>query len=194
MNDSRSILILVGAVAFGAMSDSASFGQGFMKGDEVIALRDAPLNVEAKVVGTVHKGDKFVVEEVQDDWLWVRSGETRGWIDARHVVWGLKGSWEVTSARSRGVVITFGGGFSGSMIRMGDARRNTVIIWKPWTYDGKTISFSSWRSSMVFDIGLNGKWKTVWQGRDTIQVTDAEGNKMLLTRRREKEEKPRKTQ
>jgi hypothetical protein len=47
MNHSRSIPILVAAIAFGAMSDGASLGQEFTKGDEVIVLRVAPLQIEA---------------------------------------------------------------------------------------------------------------------------------------------------
>jgi hypothetical protein len=55
-------------------------------GDEVIALSDADLMVEAKSVGSLRKGGKWTVEQVQDSWLWVRSGDTRGWIDRRSVM------------------------------------------------------------------------------------------------------------
>jgi hypothetical protein len=52
----------------------------------VIALRVAPLQIEAKTVATVRAGDKLVVEDVQGDWLWVRAGETRGWIERTSIV------------------------------------------------------------------------------------------------------------
>jgi hypothetical protein len=85
MKRSRPLPILVAAIAFGAISGRACIGQEFKKGDEVIALRGAALQVEAKTVGTVSKGDTLVVDEVQDEWLWVRSGDIQGWIGRNNV-------------------------------------------------------------------------------------------------------------
>ncbi|MFH1924553.1 MAG: hypothetical protein ABIP48_32270 [Planctomycetota bacterium] len=55
-------------------------------GDEVVALRAAPLKAGTQVVVEVRRGDRLPVEQVQDRWLWVRSGETRGWIASDAVV------------------------------------------------------------------------------------------------------------
>jgi hypothetical protein len=55
-------------------------------GDAVVALSDVDLMVETKSVGSLRKGGKCAVERVQDEWLWVRSGDTRGWIDRRRVM------------------------------------------------------------------------------------------------------------
>ena len=63
------------------------------KGDDVIALRVAPLQVESETVGTVGKGEKLVVEQVQGNWLWVRTGETRGWIDNSNVMGAVLLNW-----------------------------------------------------------------------------------------------------
>jgi hypothetical protein len=63
------------------------------KGDEVIALRVAPLQVETKTVATVRTGDKLVIEEVQGDWLWVHTGETRGWVDNSNVMGDVLLKW-----------------------------------------------------------------------------------------------------
>jgi len=63
------------------------------KGDEVIALRVAPLQVETKTVATVRTGDKLVIEEVQGDWLWVHTGETRGWVDNSNVMGAVLLKW-----------------------------------------------------------------------------------------------------
>jgi len=60
-------------------------GQEYRKGDEVIVRRDAPLKVETETVGTVRNGDRLVVEDVRGKWLWVRSGQTRGWIESDSV-------------------------------------------------------------------------------------------------------------
>ena len=59
---------------------------GFNPGDEVVALRETELMVEAKAVGTVRKGEKLTVEDVQANWFWVRSGATRGWIGNESVL------------------------------------------------------------------------------------------------------------
>ncbi len=55
-------------------------------GEEIVALRDASLMVETNRVGSVRKGEKLTVEQVQGNWLWVRSGQTRGWLDRRDVI------------------------------------------------------------------------------------------------------------
>jgi hypothetical protein len=62
-------------------------------GDEVVALRNCELMVEAKSVGTVRKGGKCTVEQVQDNWLWVRSGDIRGWIDRGAVIGAALMDW-----------------------------------------------------------------------------------------------------
>jgi hypothetical protein len=55
-------------------------------GDEVVALRDVELMVETTRVGSVRKGERLSVQRVKDDWLWVRTGNVRGWVDNRSVV------------------------------------------------------------------------------------------------------------
>jgi len=65
----------------------------FKPGDEVIALSDADLTVEAKSVGSLRKGGKCTVERVQDNWLWVRSGDIRGWIDRGAVIGAALMDW-----------------------------------------------------------------------------------------------------
>jgi hypothetical protein len=95
MRYARSSVVILAVVTIGVTSAGIARGQenkkdepptALKKGDEVIALRVAPLQVEAKTVGTVRAGDKLVVEEVQGDWLWVRAGETRGWIERTSIV------------------------------------------------------------------------------------------------------------
>ena len=85
MRNSRSLIIILAVITTRAILATSCMGQDYKKGDEVIALRDLPLKVETETVGTVRKGDKLTVEDVKDNWLWVRSGETRGWIDSRNV-------------------------------------------------------------------------------------------------------------
>jgi hypothetical protein len=96
------MLVILAVIAACVIPVGVSRGQGDKKeappfapkkGDEVIALRTAPLQVEAETVGTVRKGDKLVVEEVQDNWLWVRSGETRGWVDNSNVLGAVLLNW-----------------------------------------------------------------------------------------------------
>ncbi|MFH1924554.1 MAG: hypothetical protein ABIP48_32275 [Planctomycetota bacterium] len=55
-------------------------------GDEVVALRDTQLKAGAETVGTVRKGEKLTVEQVQGNWLWVKSAQTPGWIDGGSVL------------------------------------------------------------------------------------------------------------
>ncbi len=63
------------------------------KGDEVIVLQDTALMIEAKTVGTVRKGDRLVVEQIQGDWLWVHTGQIRGWVRTRHVMSAALWNW-----------------------------------------------------------------------------------------------------
>ena len=72
---------------------ATSFAQEFKPGDEVVALRDRELKIGREPVASVRKGQKLTVEQVQDNWLWVRSGETRGWIDNRSVIGADLVSW-----------------------------------------------------------------------------------------------------
>jgi DUF4097 and DUF4098 domain-containing protein YvlB len=78
----RTILMVVIASAYLA---PISLGQEYRKGDEVMVRRDAALKVETETVGTVRNGDRLVVEDVRGKWLWVRSGQTRGWIESDSV-------------------------------------------------------------------------------------------------------------
>jgi len=73
--------MLLAAIFNCATLSTLSYGEEYKKGQEVVALRNAELKVEAKTVGTVRKGEKVTVEAVQDEWLWVRCAETRGWIE-----------------------------------------------------------------------------------------------------------------
>ncbi len=51
------------------------------EGDEVVPKSDAQLKVEREIVATVTPDDVLVVEQLQGDWLWVRTAsEKRGWI------------------------------------------------------------------------------------------------------------------
>jgi len=55
-------------------------------GDEVVALSDTALKVAKQTVATARKGETLTVEQVQDNWLWVRTGQTRGWIESTAVI------------------------------------------------------------------------------------------------------------
>jgi len=68
------------------MVATTSVGQEYRKGDEVVALRDCELKVGPHPIGTVRRGEKLAIEQIQDKWLWVRSGQTRGWIDSGSVM------------------------------------------------------------------------------------------------------------
>jgi len=72
---------------------ATSFAQEFKPGDEVVALRDRELKIGREPVASVRKGQKLTVEQVQDNWLWVRSGKTRGWVDTRSVISSALLAW-----------------------------------------------------------------------------------------------------
>lgn len=55
-------------------------------GTQVVALRDVDLMVKEKTVGTARRGEELTVEQVQGDWLWVRSGDVRGWVDEKSAI------------------------------------------------------------------------------------------------------------
>ena len=114
MNRGKAMLIVVGILAACGVSAAAASGQepggeedrteklkqelrridiASKPGDEVVTLRDAELMVETKSVGSVPKGGKCTVEQVQDNWLWVRSGETRGWIESTSVIDAGLNAW-----------------------------------------------------------------------------------------------------
>ena len=59
----------------------------------VVVLKDVELRVEAKTVGTARKGEKLIAEDSQGNWLWVRAGETAGWIDKGGVVSAALLAW-----------------------------------------------------------------------------------------------------
>ncbi len=77
---------IVAIVAIYSTSATQSKAQEYKKGDEVVALRHAELKVEKRVVGTIRRGEKLAIENVRSDWLWVRHGQTRGWIESTAVV------------------------------------------------------------------------------------------------------------
>lgn len=55
--------------------------QAQVAGDEVVPSRQTSLKVKSTVVDTVGPGDVLVVEQVQGDWLWVRSPAGKsGWV------------------------------------------------------------------------------------------------------------------
>jgi len=85
------IIFVVFTICLSVMT--ASFAQEYKKGDDVIALRDAPLKIETKMVGTVRKGDKLTVEDVQGNWLGVRSGDMHGWIEGTSVINAALKTW-----------------------------------------------------------------------------------------------------
>jgi hypothetical protein len=59
---------------------------GFKPGYEAILLRNVQLKAGSETFGTVAKGEKVVVEQIQGKWLWVKSGQTRGWVDKEAVM------------------------------------------------------------------------------------------------------------
>jgi len=95
MRPTTSTWIIIVAMTISVAFVAASRGQedkkdappdALKKGDEVIALRDSELRVEEKAVGGVRKGERLSVEDVKDDWLQVRTGETHGWVRTRVVI------------------------------------------------------------------------------------------------------------
>ena len=62
-------------------------------GVEVVVLKNANLMSGTETVGTVRKGQKLTVEDVQDEWLWVQSGQTKGWLDKRNVIYAALMDW-----------------------------------------------------------------------------------------------------
>lgn len=55
-------------------------------GDNVVVLRDTALMVGTQTVATARKGDRFAVEQIQDKWLGVKSGQTYGWVEGGSVL------------------------------------------------------------------------------------------------------------
>jgi hypothetical protein len=173
---------------------TSSFGQDFKKGDVVFVVQDTELKMGAKNIGTVYKGNRVTVESVQDNWLWVRSGEISGWINNKNVdfAWQLKGSWKVLEvpknnnqwswSNTSSPIITFDGNRSGKGLLIDAGWGNDMSVSRDWTYDGKTLKWSGWSEETVFNIKLYGKWKIDWKTKDEIEVTDSGGEKMQLTR------------
>jgi hypothetical protein len=85
-------IVLVAVLAFFGPIVTA-IGQEYKPGDEVVALRDTELKAGRETVGNARKGDKLTVEQVQDQWLWVRCGQTRGWIDSGRVLEAQLSAW-----------------------------------------------------------------------------------------------------
>jgi len=86
MSHTTPTLAILAALLAANVPTASSAAQEYMQGDEVFVLRATELRVPGKAVAAVRKGDKLTVEQVQDKWLWVRSGEVRGWIDNRSVI------------------------------------------------------------------------------------------------------------
>jgi virulence-associated protein VagC len=76
--------VLVGVTVLAALA-TVSVGQEYQKGDQIVVLRNSPLRLPGKTVGTVRKGDTLVIEHVRDKWLWVHVDQTAGWLDRRYV-------------------------------------------------------------------------------------------------------------
>jgi len=178
---------------------TTSFGQDFKKGDKVIALSNATLMIGAETIGTINKGEELTVEEVKDNWLWVRKAKIGGWINGGkdehreyRVVWGLEGCWMITSSKPGWAVIKFTGNTSGSGIKLQDAGEyNTSISWEPWRFDGRTISWTKADTGnrtidpWPFNVKLQGQWKIKWKNRDEMEGTDSDGNTMKFVRNKE---------
>jgi uncharacterized protein YgiM (DUF1202 family) len=120
MTQTSLLAIALGAAYLCTLVSTAAFAQDYKKGDEVVAVKKLDLRVSGKVRGTVPKGERLTVEQVKDKWLWVRYGETSGWIDSSSVL-----SARVTFAGR--VTIKFyqasNPGFARKMAEHGDKRR-----------------------------------------------------------------------
>lgn len=108
----------------------------------------------------------------------------------------LKGAWKVVRLPSRGnkgpvvqfpssPVITFDGSRSGKGVIIDAGWGNTATVSRAWKYDGKTITWSGWGRDANFMIQVGGTWKIAWKNKDEIEVTDSDGDTMLLRRHRE---------
>ena len=211
MQDTRATSIILAVVTVCVSLVTASMGAEYKRGDEVVALRDVELKVEAQAVGTVQKGEKLTVQDVQGEWLWVRRGETLGWIYHDHVVGvrDITGTWQVTSPhfeRSLPYLIEFS---DGHVIVSKPGTKRAAISGQMglpfWTYDGKSIRFARLAQIEIGDteitlgffappfvygeLRFGGKWETHWKSRDQIDITNADGNKMKLRRHKETKKK-----
>jgi tetratricopeptide (TPR) repeat protein len=71
----------------GVAAPAAAEGVDAWVGARVMArASDTPLKVEAKVLATLNAGSVFRVDRAQGDWLWVDSGNLRGWVKKSAVV------------------------------------------------------------------------------------------------------------
>ncbi|HIC89762.1 MAG TPA: caspase family protein, partial [Anaerolineae bacterium] len=77
--------MLVGLVVYLLAVHAPALGQDYSEGDQLVVLRDTQLKIEDRTVATVRQGSVLVVERVGRDWLWVRYGQTRGWIQRHNV-------------------------------------------------------------------------------------------------------------
>ena len=60
--------------------------QSFQQGTKVVALTNTQLKAGSETLASIRKGDLLTVEQTRDKWLWVRSGDARGWVDTRTVI------------------------------------------------------------------------------------------------------------
>jgi hypothetical protein len=79
----KSTILVVVSICL-AMASTSS-GDEYKKGDSVVVRQNTELRTETKIVGTVPKDEKLVIEAIQGQWLLVRSGGKQGWIDSKHV-------------------------------------------------------------------------------------------------------------
>lgn len=78
----------------GSLQDNVQIGssapipvsQEYKAGDTVVVLKDAPLRIPGKTVATASKGEKLTVENVEDDWIWVRRNDVSGWVKRTYVL------------------------------------------------------------------------------------------------------------
>jgi hypothetical protein len=69
-----------------AEAELIQIGTLLKPGDEVALLRNVQLKAGSETFGDIGKGERVVVEQIQGKWLWVRSEQTRGWIDKEAVL------------------------------------------------------------------------------------------------------------
>jgi hypothetical protein len=86
MRYSKALLVAFAASVLCVSFAPISIGGDYQKGSRVVALKDSQLRIETKSTGIVHKGDKFTVLNAKEQWLWVRSGESLGWIERTSVI------------------------------------------------------------------------------------------------------------
>jgi hypothetical protein len=71
----------------------SQIGTALKPGDEVVVLRNTQLTAGSETFGSVAKGQKVVVEQIQGKWAWVKRGQVRGWVDKEAVIGATIMDW-----------------------------------------------------------------------------------------------------